>query len=58
MVESIDYKVRKKKLEWKGIIYVLPAIIVLVFLDFYPIFESVYYSLTDFNSINFSITGL
>ncbi len=53
MVESIDYKVRKKKLEWKGIIYVLPAIIVLVFLDFYPIFESVYYSLTDFNSINF-----
>ena len=53
MVESEDYVVKKKKLEWKGIIYVLPAIIVLAFLDFYPIFESVYYSLTDFNSVHF-----
>ena len=53
MAESEDYVVKKKKLEWKGIIYVLPAIVVLAFLDFYPIFESVYYSLTDFNSVHF-----
>ena len=28
-------------------------IIVLVFLDFYPIYEGIYYSLTDFNSLHF-----
>jgi arabinogalactan oligomer/maltooligosaccharide transport system permease protein len=29
------------------------VIIVLVFLDFYPIYEGIYYSLTDFNSVHF-----
>ncbi|EQB68009.1 carbohydrate ABC transporter permease [Cuniculiplasma divulgatum] len=61
MVETDDYKVKKKKVEYRSIVYILPAIIVLVFLDFYPIFESVYYSLTDFNSahfFNFGFVGL
>jgi len=39
--------------EWKAILYVLPVLIVLVVLDFYPIFESIYFSFTDFNSLHF-----
>ncbi len=53
MVEAEGYKVKKKKVEYRAVVYVLPVIIVLVFLDFYPIYEGVYYSLTDFNSLHF-----
>lgn len=53
MVETEAYKVKKKKVEYRAVVYVLPVIIVLVFLDFYPIYEGIYYSLTDFNSLHF-----
>lgn len=53
MVETEAYKVKKKKVEYRAVVYILPVIIVLVFLDFYPIYEGIYYSLTDFNSLHF-----
>ncbi|MGC8609697.1 MAG: hypothetical protein ACP5UV_07505, partial [Thermoplasmata archaeon] len=39
---------REKKYEWSSLLYVLPVIAVLVFLDFYPILDSIYFSLTNF----------
>lgn len=44
---------KKNSLELRGILYVLPVIVVLAVLDFYPIFESIYFSFTDFNSLHF-----
>ena len=61
MVETESLKVKKKKVEYRAIVYVLPVIIVLVFLDFYPIYEGIYYSLTNFNSehfYNYGFVGL
>ncbi len=44
---------KKSSLEFRGLLYVLPVIVVLAVLDFYPIFESIYFSFTDFNSLHF-----
>lgn len=46
-------KIKKKPLEWKSLIYVAPVLFVLAFLDFYPIIDSIYISMTDFNIIHF-----
>ncbi|WP_297217460.1 carbohydrate ABC transporter permease [Thermoplasma sp.] len=42
-----------KSYDWKSIIYVIPVIAVLVFLDFYPIGVGVYFSFTNLNVIHF-----
>ncbi len=44
---------KKNRPEFRGLLYVLPVIVVLAVLDFYPIFESIYFSFTDFNSLHF-----
>ncbi len=57
MEQNQKLKPARNKLEWKAILYVLPVIIVLAVLDFYPIFESIYFSFTDFNSLHFFTYG-
>lgn len=50
-----------KKYEWRSIIYILPVILVLALLNFYPIFYTIYISFTDFNIVHFykySVVGL
>ncbi len=42
-----------KKYEWKAIIYILPVLIVLAVLNFYPIAYTIYISFTNFNEVHF-----
>ena len=50
-----------KKYEWRSIIYILPVILVLAFLNFYPILYTIYISFTNFNTkffYNFYFIGI
>ncbi len=42
-----------KKYEWKSVIYILPVLIVLALLNFYPIAYTIYISFTNFNVTHF-----
>lgn len=47
----------KSRVDYKSILWILPILVILAFLDFYPILESVYFSLTNFNQFHFYSYG-
>lgn len=43
----------KNKVDFKSLLWILPVLIVLIFLNFYPILDSIYFSMTNFNQSHF-----
>ncbi len=50
---AMPIKNNNRRIDFKSLLWILPVLIVLAFLDFYPILEGIYFSLTDFNQFHF-----